>query len=84
MVINGLTEGVTFLACFVSQCVETVLAAIAQNYSCEFSTRDVHRMELIVMQKLDFKLNSYTLYDFLKIVSQIETGGGGLRGGLLL
>lgn len=50
--------------------MDTVLAAMMQNYSCEFSIRDVHKMELIVMQKLDCKLNSYTLYDFLKIVSR--------------
>ena len=43
--------------------------ALLQNYRCEFSARDVYRMELIVMQKLDFKLTNHTPYDFLKIVS---------------
>lgn len=50
--------------------MDTVLAVMVQNYNCQFSARDVHRMELVITQKLDFKLNSYTLYDFLKIVSK--------------
>ena len=49
--------------------MEPVLSAMLQNYNCEFSDRDIHRMELIVMQKLDFKLTHHTPYDFLKIVS---------------
>ncbi len=46
-----------------------MLTAMLQNYNCEFSARDVYRMELIVMQKLDFKLTNHTPYDFVKIVS---------------
>ena len=56
---------------FSFQSVELVLSAMLQNYNCEFSGRDVYRMELIVMQKLDFKLTNHTPYDFLKIVSTL-------------
>jgi len=68
--LNPLLPGLTSPSIsFSLQSVEVVLSALLQNYSCEFSARDVYRMELIVMQKLDFKLTNHTPYDFLKIVS---------------
>ena len=64
------------LKCFVHFCVplglqsvETVVSDLVRNYSCAFTPRDIHRMELIIIQKLDFKITTNTPYDFLKIVS---------------
>lgn len=53
---------------FLSQALQTLLEMLVQGYGCEFSQRDIQRMELIVMQKLDFKLTNYTPHDFLKMV----------------
>ena len=49
--------------------VQSLLSVLVDGYGCEFTQRDVQRMELIIMQKLDFKLTNYTAHDFLKIVS---------------
>ena len=51
-----------------SQVVQSLLSVLVEAYGCEFTQRDVQRMELIIMQKLDFKLTNYTAHDFLKIV----------------
>lgn len=56
-----------------SQVVQSLLSVLVEGYGCEFTQRDVQRMELIIMQKLDFKLTSYTSLDFLKIVSSPNT-----------
>ena len=54
------------------QVVQSLLSVLVEGYGCEFTQRDVQRMELIIMQKLDFKLTNYTAHDFLKIVSQTD------------
>ncbi len=58
---------------FVPQALQTLLDVLVQGYGCQFSQRDIQRMELIVMQKLDFKLTNYTPHDFLKMVGQLCT-----------
>lgn len=56
------------LKVFLFQALQSLLEVLVQGYGCEFSQRDIQRMELIVMQKLDFKLTNYTPHDFLKMV----------------
>ena len=42
------------------------------QYGCECNRRDIQRMELIVMHKLEFDLNRPTAQDFLKSVSILD------------
>ena len=52
-----------------SQALSSLTENAALRYGVECSERDIQRMELIVMQKLDFKLYDITTpLDFLKMV----------------
>lgn len=58
--------------------VQSLLSVLVDGYGCEFTQRDVQRMELIIMQKLDFKLTNYTAHDFLKIFHVLGVSQGSL------
>ena len=57
-------SGVTSL-----QAVSSVLDTLVDQYECECTQTDIQRMELVIMQKLEFNLTTVTPLDFLKIVS---------------
>lgn len=61
-----------------AEVVQSLLSVLVEGYGCEFTQRDVQRMELIIMQKLDFKLTSYTSLDFLKIFHVLGVSKGSL------
>ncbi len=42
---------------------------LVENYSCDCSQRDIQRMELIIMQKLEFQLYRPTIDEFIDSVS---------------
>jgi len=52
-----------------SEAVESLLSVLVHQYECACSGRDIQRMELIVMQKLEFRLSTATPLDFLETVS---------------
>lgn len=51
------------------QAVSSLLDVLVEQYECSCSQTDIQRMELIVMQKLEFRITPVTPLDFLKIVS---------------
>ncbi|XP_064405622.1 cyclin-I-like [Halichondria panicea] len=61
-----------------AEALQSLLEVLVQGYGCEFSQRDIQRMELIVMQKLDFKLTNYTPHDFLKMFHLVGVTEGSL------
>ena len=44
----------------------TLLDILIDKYGCECSRRDIQRMELIIMQKLEFHLSRPTIEDFIR------------------
>lgn len=61
-----------------AEVVQSLLSVLVEGYGCEFTQRDVQRMELIIMQKLDFKLTCHTPLDFLKIFHLLGVSEGSL------
>lgn len=53
--------------------IDNLLEVLVDQYGCECNRRDIQRMELIVMHKLEFDLSRPTAQDFLKSVSIICT-----------
>ena len=56
------------MSCDVSQVVDSLLDVLVSHYVSGCHVQDIQRMELLVMQKLDFDLNTLTSLDFLKAV----------------
>ena len=56
------------VTCLLSKVVSSLLGVLVGHYVSECSLQDLQRMELLVMQKLNFNLTSLTALDFLKTV----------------
>ena len=63
----------TLNGCFLStlpQAVISLLDILLERYGCDWSRRDIQRMELVVMQQLGFNLSRPTVLDFITSVCE--------------
>ena len=51
----------------------TLLDTLVDKYGCECTKKDIQKMELIIMQKLEYQLTRPTIQDFIKTVSTTHT-----------
>ena len=54
-----------------SQAVISLLDILLERYGCDWSRRDIQRMELVIMQQLEFHLSRPTVLDFITSVRKM-------------